>query len=207
MTTIWGPLGWMTLHSMASVYPVGPTPAEKQLMSVWLDLFRDTITCPSCREHFTGALMKYRQSYPDMMSSRRQLLLATFRLHNSVNQRLSKPIHSTVDACFEQLRNNVKIRSAREYRVAYITHIRRHWRSMQDISGITAMKKINEMARIENEYSASHDNNFEESIDPDVVVLALRTFDVNSEAPSPIRVMSRALPGGFRLTAGGLRFR
>jgi hypothetical protein len=192
---------------MASVYPNEPTQSEKQLMSVWLDLFRDTITCFSCREHFTGALMKYRQSYPDMMSSRRQLLLATFRIHNSVNQRLSKPVHSTVEACFAQLRNNVKIRSAREYRTAYVNHIRRYWRTMQDISGITAMKKINEMVRIENEYAVSHDNNFEEDIDPDVVVLALRAFDVNSEAPNPMRVMPRNLPGGFRLTAGGLRFR
>jgi hypothetical protein len=207
MTAIWGPLGWMTLHSMASNYSDAPTAAEKQLLSAWVDLFRDTITCPSCREHFTVALLKYRQTYPDMFSSRRQLLLATFRIHNAVNQRLSKPIHSSVAACFEQLRNNVKLRSAREYRASYIVHIRRHWRTLQDISGITAMKKINEMLKIEKEYALSHDNNFEEGIEEGLVFLPSRILDSNAEQPSPLRIQTRNLSGGFRLTAGGLRLR
>lgn len=176
-------------------------------MNVWIDMFRDTITCPSCRDHFTSLLAVYRRDYKDMLASRREFMLFTFRAHNSVNQRLSKPVYGNVAVCFEQLRNNVKSRPAREFRTAYITHIRRFWRTFQDISGITALKKINEMAKIENEYAGPKTNNFEIAIEEGDVVVGLRTLDPNAEQPNPMRVLPRTLPGGFRLTAGGLRFR
>ena len=207
MTTIWGPLGWMTLHSMASIYPDEPSQSEKHLMNVWIDMFRDTITCPSCKDHFTSLLAVYRRDYKDMLASRRDFLLFTFRAHNAVNQRISKPVYGSATACFEQLRNNVKSRSAHEFRAAYINHIRRFWRTFQDISGITALKKINEMAKIENEYAGPKTNNFEVGIEEGNVVVGLRALDPNAEQPSPVRILPRALPGGFRLTSAGLRFR
>ena len=149
MTSIWGPLGWMTLHSVSSCYPDSPLPAESTLMQTWLDMFQGTITCPSCKEHFGTALLGYRRLYPTMVSSRREFMLAVFRIHNTVNRRLNKPIYPSVAACFEQLRTNVKTRSARDYRIAYLNHIRRYWRTMQDASGFTALKKLNEMSKIE----------------------------------------------------------
>ena len=171
MTSIWGPLGWMTLHSVASCYPNTPVPSEVTLMQTWLDMFQTTITCPSCKEHFGVALGSYRRQYPRMLSSREEFLVATFRLHNAVNRRLNKPIHSSVAACFEQLRNNVNSRSARDYRIAYINHIHRFWRTMQDASGFTALKKINELRKIEYEYLQRHENNFEVDIPENTVVL------------------------------------
>ena len=204
MTSIWGPLGWMTLHSVASCYPDSPTISEITLTQTWLDMFHSTITCPSCREHFGTALAGYRRSYPQMLTSRREFLLFTFRVHNSVNRRLNKPIHSTVTACFETLRNNVKTRSARDYRAAYLNHIRRFWRTMQDASGLTALKKINEMTKIEVEYTQKRENNFEADIAEDVVVLPGQAFEpANSEPPSPIRVDTRNAP---RMGLSGGRF-
>lgn len=194
MTSIWGPLGWMTLHSVASCYPDTPVQSEKALMNTWLDMFQATITCPSCREHFGTALGSYRRQYPHMLSSREEFLVCTFRLHNVVNRRLNKPIHSTVEACFEQLRNNVKTRSARDYRIAYINHIQRFWRTMQDVTGITALKKINEMRKIEYEYFQRHDNNFESIIPENTVVLINHSLDAHTETPSPVRIDTRALP-------------
>jgi hypothetical protein len=38
MTAVWGPLGWMTLHSVSTMYPEQPTQAEKTLMTTWLRL-------------------------------------------------------------------------------------------------------------------------------------------------------------------------
>jgi hypothetical protein len=142
-----------------------------------------------------------------MLDSRREFLLFTFRAHNAVNQGLSKPTYATAAACMEQLQNNVKGRSAREFRTAYINHIRRFWRTMQDVTGITALKKINELTKIENEYAGPHTNNFEVAIEEGNVLVGLRALDPNAEQPSPIRVQTRSLPGGLRLTAGGLRFR
>lgn len=194
MTSIWGPLGWMTLHSVASCYPNTPLPSEKTLMQTWLDMFQSTITCPSCREHFGTALGSYRRIYPQMLSSREEFLLATFRLHNSVNRRLNKPIHSSVAACFEQLRNNMKTRTARDYRIAYINHIQRFWRTMQDASGMAALRKINEMRKIENEYLQRHENNFEIIISENIVVLLNHSLDDQTETPSPVRIDTRSIP-------------
>jgi hypothetical protein len=203
MTSIWGPLGWMTLHSVASCYPNTPVPSEVTLMKTWLDMFQSTITCPSCREHFGTALASYRRIYPQMLSSREEFLLATFRLHNSVNRRLNKPIHQTVAACFEQLRNNMKTRTARDYRIAYINHIQRFWRTMQDASGMSALKKINEMRKIEYEYLQKHENNFEVIISENTVVLLNHSLDAQTETPSPIRMDTRILP---RIGFSGGRF-
>jgi hypothetical protein len=188
----------MTLHSVASCYPDTPLPSEIALMNTWLDMFQSTITCPSCREHFGTALGSYRRQYPYMLSSRDNFLVCTFRLHNAVNRRLNKPIHSTVAACFEQLRNNMKSRSARDYRTAYINHIQRFWRTMQDVSGITALKKINEMRKIEYEYLQRHENNFERDIPENTVVLPGHALDAETETPNPIRIDTRVLPSiGF----------
>ena len=195
MTSIWGPLGWMTLHSAASCFPDKPLPAESTLMQSWLDMFQVTITCPSCREHFGTALSSYRRLYPQMLSSREEFLLFTFRVHNSVNRRLNKPVHPTVAACFDQLRTNVKTRPAREYRIAYINHIRRFWRTMQDSSGITSMKKINEMSKIESEYFARHENNFEVDIPESTVVLQSQLLSTQpGEPPAPARIDTRNAP-------------
>lgn len=203
MTSIWGPLGWMTLHSVASCYPNSPVQSETTLMQTWLDMFQTTITCPSCREHFGIALTSYRRQYPRMLSSREEFLVATFRLHNAVNRRLNKPIHASVEACFEQLRNNVRSRTARDYRIAYINHIQRFWRTMQDVSGITALKKINEMRKIEYEYLQRHENNFEIDIPENTVVLISHALDAQTEIPSPIRIDTRTLP---RIGFSGGRF-
>jgi hypothetical protein len=164
-------------------------------MDTWLTMFQTTITCPSCREHFGIALDAYRRNFPRMLESRSEFLLFTFRAHNSVNRRLNKPVHLSVEMCFEQLRNNVKTRSAREYRLAYINHIRRHWRMMQDASGFTALKKINEMAKIETQYFERHENNFEVIIPEDSVLLPSQALlGPGAEAPNPIRFDTRTVP-------------
>jgi hypothetical protein len=193
----------MTLHSVASCYPDTPLQSEKALMQTWLDMFQSTITCPSCREHFGTALGSYRRQYPYMLSSREEFLVCTFRLHNAVNRRLNKPIHSTVAACFEQLRNNVRSRTARDYRIAYINHIQRFWRTMQDVTGITALKKINEMRKIEYEYLQKHENNFERDIPENTVVLLNHSLDAQTETPSPVRMDTRVIP---RIGFSGGRF-
>jgi len=185
----------MTLHSAASCFPDNPLPAESTLMQSWLDMFSATITCPSCREHFEVALGSYRRLYPQMLRSREEFLLFTFRVHNAVNRRLNKPVHSTAEACFDQLRTNVKTRPAREYRIAYINHIRRFWRTMQDSSGITSMKKIIEMSKIESEYFGRHDNNFEVDIPESNVVLQPQILSTPpGEPPEPTRIDTRNVP-------------
>ena len=198
----------MTLHSTAFAYPESPTKAEGELMGAWLDMFRDTITCPSCKEHFTAILTNYRSQFPDMLSSRQAFVLFTFRVHNAVNRRLQKPIFGSVAECVETLRNNVKSRSAKDYRISYINHITRHWRVFQDVTGIVALKKIQEMKRIEIEYVSPRDANFAVTIHEDIVLLPQTTLE-GTAATQPVTMVGRrgGGGGGFRLTATGFRLR
>ena len=177
-------------------------------MTTWLDMFRDTITCPSCKGHFTEMLANYRRTFPNMLQSRHEFVMFTFRAHNSVNRRLKKPIYNTVEECVATLRNNVKTRSASDYRISYINHITRHWKTFQDISGITSLKKIREMKRIEMEYVSLRDTNFTIEIRPDVVVLPQTVLD---KTPTEERVSRPMFLGngaaGFQFTSRGLRLR
>lgn len=207
MTAIWGPLGWMALHSTAFAYPEAPSHSEKELMTTWLDMFRDTITCPSCKGHFTLLLANYRAQFPNMMSSRHEFVVFTFRAHNAVNRRLNKPVPSSVEECVATLRNVVRTRPSKDYRVSYINHITRFWRTFQDMTGIAALRKIQEMKRIETEYVSARDTNFTIDIRPDVVVLPQSSLERTTEAQTsrPVFLGSANATAGFRLTSKGFR--
>ncbi len=209
MTSIWGPLGWMTLHSTAFAYPEIPTTSERDLMYSWLDMFRDTITCPTCKEHFTTMLASYRKQFPNMLRGRHDFIIFTFRAHNAVNKRINKPLYSSVDECVATLRAMVSVRSAREYRNAYLFHIGRHWRVLQDISGIVALKKIQEMKRIEAEYIVSRDSNFTHTVLPDIVILPQTVMETTTETQvrRPVFSGTSSVSAGFRLTSTGFRLR
>ena len=210
MTSIWGPLGWMTLHSVSTSYPEKPTPAEKQLVSSWLELFRDTITCPHCKQHFGTMLQNYRTRFPGFLNSRQDFAMFAFRAHNAVNARLHKPVYQTLAECMEILRNNIKNRTAANYRVSYVNHIARYWGTIQDISGIVAMKKVLEMKKIETEYFSTHDTEFNVTLAEDSVVIPRNWVenDTGERTPAPqIRMapLNTNARGGFRVVGGRMR--
>lgn len=177
-------------------------------MYSWLDMFRDTITCPSCKEHFTAMLANYRSQFPNMLSSRQEFAMFSFRAHNAVNRRLSKPVRGTLGECMDTLQYNIKTRSASEYRVAYLAHITRHWIMLRDVTGIVAIKKIREMNKIEADYIRSRDTNFKVDLNPDPVVLPSDVLDKNPNAQGPVRPsIPRNMVGAFRITGNGIRLR
>lgn len=211
MTAVWGPLGWMTLHSVSTSYSEVPTPNERQLVSTWIDLFRDTITCPHCKDHFTTMLDNYRKRFPGFLSSRQDFAMFAFRAHNAVNARLHKPVYATLAECMDVLKNNIKTRSAADYRVAYLNHIARYWSTIQDVSGIVALKKVNEMKKIEIEYFSHRDTKFNVALKDDNVVIPRNWVENVSEAPTtsfPTPVLSTAnTRAGFRIVGGRMRLR
>lgn len=195
----------MTLHSVATSYPEIPTASEKALMNSWLDMFRDTITCAYCRGHFTELLGKYRSLFPNMLESRQEFAMFSFRAHNAVNRRLNKPVYATLADCMDRLKKNVAVRSAKDYRISYVNHITRHWRTEQDITGVMALKKIGEMKKIEIEYVGPRDTNFNVTLRPDVVILPSDALEKAREAgdgrPRPLPTTNV----GLRFTGGVFR--
>lgn len=171
-------------------------------MIKWLDIFRDTITCPSCQGHFTELLQNYRAQFPNMLYTRSDFMLFTFRAHNAVNRRLNKPIYQTVQACFDVLRKNVQFNKSNTFRITYINHITRHWRTFQDAAGMSAMKKIHEMKKIENNYMAPRSNEFEVMIPEDTVVVQITPVE-----EGPPRPVIRYTGPKLVMTANGFRMR
>jgi hypothetical protein len=176
-------------------------------MRSWLDMFRDTITCPNCREHFTNLLDNYRAKYPGMLSSRNDFAAFSFRAHNDVNRRLSKPIYASVAECMNTLRNNVQHRTAKNYRASYLNHIQRYFRTLRDATGIAALRKIIEMTKIENDYVTSRDTNFAVELPETNVILPYTVLNTTPNEPVRTPIVTRGAPplGRLRLTAGGIR--
>ena len=75
MTKLWGPLGWMTLHSVSAIYPESPSQEEKVLLNSFVEAFKETITCPTCKNHFTRMFHTYKIIHPEWNSSRFDLFL------------------------------------------------------------------------------------------------------------------------------------
>lgn len=193
-------MGWMTLHSVSLIYPETPTPYEQQLVSQWLDLFQACITCPSCRDHFAEMLGRMRALFPTMLRSRADFAEAMFRAHNTVNRRLDKPVYGTLHECMEVYRGNVKVRTARDYRYAYLTHIRQQWSLQRDALGIAALRKVGELYRIENEYWTPRDTGEIPVLnDAPVPPLPRQGGEASrSVAPVPPRLPMRFVGGRFR---------
>jgi len=152
MTKVWGPMGWMTIHSISVAYPDAPTENDKKMLNEFMDSFSATITCINCRQHFENMFAKYKQSVPSWANSKQDLFLAICRLHNTVNKRLDKPTPKTVAECIASLKIATSYTNQSEFRKRYIEYLQRDWStfgrgtSYQAIAfnAIRNMEKINE---------------------------------------------------------------
>jgi len=127
MTAKWGPLGWMTLHSISVAYPDNPTDEDKRILNEFMNSFAATITCVHCRTHFSDMFNGYKHNIPSWANSKKDLFLAVCRMHNTVNKRLDKPTPKTVAECLETLQNATSYTSQHDFRKNYIEYLFRDW--------------------------------------------------------------------------------
>ena len=210
MTAVWGPLGWMTLHSVSTIYPERPSQSEKDLMTTWLGLFTDTITCAHCRDHFRSMRQAYQVKFPDFLDSRQAFATFVARAHNVVNARLSKPVYGTMEECLAVLRGNLKTRTAQDYRISYVNHIMRYWSTIQDMSGIAALKKAVEMKKIEVDYIGPRETKFDVQIEDEGVIIPRSWVELTPggqvpEISRPSLRMTETSRAGFRMVGGRIR--
>lgn len=152
MRQLWGPLGWMTLHSISLNYPETPSLEDKTILKEYLDAFAECISCPTCKSHFMGLYRTYTQQNVNWSSSRQELFLFIARAHNSVNRRIDKPVLQTVSDCLETIKLNSKNTSLYEFRQKYIQYLLRNWSAQHDGQGFMAMHNVKIMQKINNEY-------------------------------------------------------
>jgi hypothetical protein len=189
MTTYWGPLGWGTLHTIAALYPESPSEKEQQLVRNWFDSFAYCITCPKCQTHFTTMYTDYKNSHPEMFSSRKELTTFVFRAHNTVNRRLGKPVY-TLDQSFALLQNRFPtIQSAQQVRREYLVYLQKDWGRQTTLQGINSLMRVRDLTMVEQQYWNSR------SLDWESVRSELpSTLDITSPiAPMPARTASSLL--------------
>jgi hypothetical protein len=115
-------------------------------------------------------------------------------------------MYKTVDECYETLRNVVKSKTTRDYRMAYYTHIRRQWKLYQDATGMSALRKINDMLKIEGDNAAPRSNNFEVPIQDDVVVIGDLPIQVAGAIVDIRPQQSQTVGRRLRFTGGVMKF-
>ena len=142
----------MTLHSVSFLYPERPSDADKALLKRFTVLFRDTITCPYCYQHFKVIFENYTKAHPEWVSSRFDFFMFVCRAHNTVNRRLNKPQPDSVSACIQRFTDNTKVTSALTYRMKYLDYLSRNYG--MELSGDSMIKiaSVREMRKIMNEY-------------------------------------------------------
>lgn len=200
-TKIWGPLGWMTLHSISAIYPEQPTQADKLIIEEFVSAFRETISCPYCKSHFTSMLNNYKSRHPEWTSSRSNLFLFISRAHNTVNKRLDKPIYKTIDECILTLKNATKNTSTIQFRKAYLDYLTKNWTRQSDAEGFIMMGFVRKMIKINDEYFNVRDVGYDNLTIKDGNVLDFiqedtKKYRASQNVPDPI--VYRNLKIGFR---------
>lgn len=160
-TKFWGPLGWMTLHSISCIYPENPTDEERVILEKFVELYRETITCPHCKSHFTAMLNTYRRKNPEWSSNRYHFFLFVCRAHNTVNKRLDKPIIPTIQDCITALKDATKINSGGVYRNSYINYLLQNWSKEFTGDGAINLGFTRQLKRINDEYFNPRDKGFD----------------------------------------------
>jgi len=207
MTSRWGPLGWMTLHSISINYPDSPSAIDKSMARRYLDLFRDTITCPSCKNHFTSMFRTYQLQHPEWLDSKLNFILAICRMHNTVNKRLDKPIQHTFADCIGTLVAATTITSPSVYRNSYHQYLLSNWGQTMDGEGRIHAGYVREMIRINTEYWSPRETKYIDIpiVDADVVTTVPQDpalYRVGNGIPVHVTNPQKV---GFRITGGRLK--
>ena len=85
-TTLWGPSGWIFLHTLTFIYPETPSYTDKVAMQNFMNSISYILPCKYCRISFT----KYSNSLPiiDYLDNRDKAIEWLYKMHNKVNKKL-----------------------------------------------------------------------------------------------------------------------
>lgn len=79
---IWGPSGWLFLHTVTFNYPTNPSEEDKKNYKEFFDSLKNVIPCPICSEHYKENI----KNNPIKLNSKDELIEWLFDIHNSVNK-------------------------------------------------------------------------------------------------------------------------
>jgi hypothetical protein len=89
-TRVWGPAGWLFLHSIAQNYPWKPTEQQKVEYLFFFKLVGNVLPCRYCRESYQVFIEEEdTQLNIHVMESRKTLAEWLYLIHNKVNSKLN----------------------------------------------------------------------------------------------------------------------
>lgn len=101
LTSIWGPLMWVYLHTMSFNYPNFPSKENKKNYKSFIYNLRNVLPCKYCRINLKNNL-KETPLKNKHLENRETFSRYIYNLHNNVNVMLGKPIYKT----YEEVREN-----------------------------------------------------------------------------------------------------
>lgn len=87
-TKAWGCPSWFVFHSYAMSYPVkNPSTKEKNIYKLFYKTFGKVLPCSLCRDSY-AIFVKKCPLNNNVLKTRRNLAMWTFKIHNMVNKKL-----------------------------------------------------------------------------------------------------------------------
>ena len=88
-TRVWGPTGWLFLHSIAQNYPWKPTSEQMTHYLGFFKLVGDVLPCRYCRESYQKFINEPDTKLEmNTMKSRVSLVKWLYLIHNKINKKL-----------------------------------------------------------------------------------------------------------------------
>ena len=88
-TRVWGPAGWLFLHSIAQNYPWKPSKEQKQNYLVFFKMTGNVLPCRYCRESYQQFILESDTKLTiDKLKNRFSLVKWLYDIHNKVNKKL-----------------------------------------------------------------------------------------------------------------------
>lgn len=94
---VWGPHGWIFLHSITMNYPDNPTKDDKKKIKKFFDALQYVLPCNSCSKHLQKHIKKHPLS-DKVLESRHNLIKWLMDIHNAANKAGGKKVLSHREA-------------------------------------------------------------------------------------------------------------
>tara|TARA_B100001248_G_C27385186_1_gene459234 strand:+ start:925 stop:1335 length:411 start_codon:yes stop_codon:yes gene_type:complete len=96
---IWGPHGWIFLHSIAYGYPNDPTPDEKKAAINFFNSLGHMLPCKTCSELYKKDLVLFKKTneLKKAVENKTNLIKFINLIHNNVNKSLNKKQYSDIE--------------------------------------------------------------------------------------------------------------
>ena len=100
-TRVWGPAGWLFLHSVAQNYPWSPTEQKKEEYLHFFRLVGKVLPCKYCRQSYDEFItQKDTLLNKNALQNRKTLITWLWKIHNKVNNKLGIKDGPTLDQVF-----------------------------------------------------------------------------------------------------------